>query len=266
MNGRRWRRWVVFAVLAAVACLLTACTGVAHAEAKAVGGYVWFDTDRNGLQDQGEPPAEGVRATLVGEAGVAVGTTLTGEDGRYLFGDLPDGGNQVCFDVIEDYELTRANAGNDALDSDADPETGCTPTGSAGLDLDAGLMAPGNELGDYVWLDQDANGLQNGAEPAVEGVEVGLHEGDGSPIGLAVTTGPDGRYTFGNLPDGPYLVCFGLTGREATEPGAGDDESDSDADPATGCTEPVTVGPGNRRDFTLDLGLLEPSGTPPVSP
>ncbi|MGC7093680.1 SdrD B-like domain-containing protein [Amycolatopsis lurida] len=292
MNSRRWRRWVVFGVLAALACLLTSCGGVAARAATAhfVGDFVWLDTDRNGLQDPGEPPVEGVRATLFDGAGTAVETTRSGENGRYLFGDLPDGAYHVCFDLdalpvqVGDHRLTAMNAGNDAVDSDVDPETGCTlpaltPTD---LTLDAGLTAPGNEIGDYVWLDQDGNGLQTPeespvggvrapvdglrGEPPVEGIRAALHHGDGTPTGIAVTTGPDGRYAFSNLPDGSYLVCFDLAGRQATVPAAGDEAADSNADPVTGCTGAVTVGLGARQNLTLDLGLLPAPGTPAVSP
>ncbi|QFU94266.1 SdrD B-like domain-containing protein [Amycolatopsis sp. YIM 10] len=275
MNSRRWRRWVVLGVLAALACLLTSCGGVARAATTHfVGDYVWLDTDRNGLQDPGEPPVEGVRATLFDGAGTAVETTRSGENGRYLFGDLPDGAYHVCFDLdalpaqVGDHRLTAMNAGNDAVDSDVDPETGCTRPAltSTDLTLDAGLTAPGNELGDYAWLDQDGDGLQSPEEPPVEGVRVALHHGDGTPTGIAVTTGPDGRYAFSNLPDGSYLVCFDLDGRQATVPAAGDEALDSDADPVTGCTGAVTAGLGARQDLTLDLGLLPAPGTPAVSP
>ncbi|MBN6036046.1 SdrD B-like domain-containing protein [Amycolatopsis sp. 195334CR] len=318
MNSRRWRRWVVLGALATLACLLTSCVGVASAATTHfVGDYVWLDTDRNGLQDPGEPPVEGVRATLYDGAGNTVETTRSAENGRYLFGDLPDGTYHVCFalgelpEEVGDFRLTAMNAGNDEVDSDVDPATGCTKPAltSTDLTLDAGLAAPGNELGDYVWLDQNGDGLQTaeqptrggeaprasagamregegpqvsaessvvgvrageGAqvaeEPPVEGVRVTLHHGDGTPTGFAVSTGPDGRYGFSNLPDGTYLVCFDLAGRLATTPNAGDDAHDSDADPTTGCTEAVTLGLGARQDLKLDLGLLPAPGTPPASP
>ncbi|AXB46595.1 hypothetical protein A4R43_32560 [Amycolatopsis albispora] len=262
-------------MLAALACLLTSCGGVAAAATPHfVGDYVWLDTDRNGLQDPGEPPVEGVRATLLDASGTAVETTRSGENGRYLFGDLPEGSYHVCFALdalpihVADHHLTSANAGNDAVDSDVDPATGCTGPALTATDLtlDAGLSAPGNELGDYAWLDQDADGTQDPAELPVEGVRAALHHGDGTPTGIAVTTGTDGRYTFSNLRDGTYLVCFDLDGRQATTPGAGDESVDSDADPSTGCTEAVTVGLGARQDLTLDLGLLPAPGTPAASP
>jgi LPXTG-motif cell wall-anchored protein len=81
-----------------------------------------------------------------------------------------------------------------------------------------------------------------------------------------VKTGPEGKYEFPNIPDGTYQVCFEMgalpgayAGFQATKPNTGDDAKDSDADLATGCTPPVTVGVGRRENPTLDLGLVSPT-------
>ncbi len=76
------------------------------------------------------------------------------------------------------------------------------------------------------------------------------------------TTNASGRYLFDNVPDGSYRVCVDLAALPAgvahyapTEPGAGTDDLDSDADQA-GCTPETTVGVGRRADRTLDIGLV----------
>ncbi|MEU0535569.1 SdrD B-like domain-containing protein [Amycolatopsis tolypomycina] len=241
-----------------------------------VGDFVWLDKNGDGLQDPGEPGVPDVPVVLKDGDGKQVATTKTGPDGKYLFDSLPDGSYQVCFDIahlpapVADYKLTKANAGDDTKDSDADPASGCTPVVQLGvgkrenLTLDAGLVTPPNRLGDFVWADKNGNGLQDPGEPGVPDVPVVLKDGDGKQL-AATSTGPDGKYLFDNLPDGSYQVCFDRAKLPAdyadwqwTKPDAGDDAKDSDADPASGCTPVVKLGPGGRENLTLDAGLVEP--------
>jgi len=57
----------------------------------AIGDYVWTDTNRNGVQDAGEPPIAGVIVTLKNAAGNVVGTTTTDINGVYHFDQLAAG-------------------------------------------------------------------------------------------------------------------------------------------------------------------------------
>ena len=51
-----------------------------------IGNYVWFDADRDGVQDPDEVPLAGVRVQLVDPAtGAVVATAITDATGRYLF-------------------------------------------------------------------------------------------------------------------------------------------------------------------------------------
>lgn len=62
-----------------------------------VGDYVWVDTNRNGVQNTGEPGIPGVRLTITGPGGGPVtdvfgnlvGPTFTDENGLYVFANLP---------------------------------------------------------------------------------------------------------------------------------------------------------------------------------
>jgi hypothetical protein len=112
--------------------------------ANRVGDLAWLDTNSNGLQDDDEPGLAGV------VAGLSDGSrTTTGPDGRYVFDDLPDGTFTVCFVLPPGYAFTRANAGEDSMDSDADPATGCTRPVNLGignrdnLTGDAGVVPSG---------------------------------------------------------------------------------------------------------------------------
>lgn len=50
-----------------------------------LGNYVWFDLDKDGIQDPGEVPLEGVSVSLQDENGTILATAKTNAQGRYLF-------------------------------------------------------------------------------------------------------------------------------------------------------------------------------------
>jgi hypothetical protein len=85
---------------------LPACTG-------AIGDYVWNDANRNGIQDAGESGIAGALVDLNGNAPVQ-----TSASGGYLFTGLCGGSYTVCVQTPAGYQISPANAGNDALDSD----------------------------------------------------------------------------------------------------------------------------------------------------
>lgn len=236
-----------------------------------VGDLVWADVNRNGLQDPGEPGVAGVPVTLQDANGATVLTTSTGAHGQFSFSHLPDGVYKVCFDVTKlpaqyaDYQLTKSRVGNPGKDSAPDPATGCTaPTElKAGRTedstLDAGLAPPVNKIAARVWSDLDRDGTQGPKEPGIPGVPVKLRTGDGSQAALAVT-GPDGGYSFDDVPDGEYQVCFDLGNLppQFADFVPAKFGGDSAANPATGCTKAVTVGLGKRVDTSLSTGLAAP--------
>ncbi|MBV6427189.1 MAG: hypothetical protein KIPDCIKN_01704 [Haliscomenobacter sp.] len=129
-----------------------------------LGNYVWVDRNQNGLQD--EPPGDGVngiRVILVKSTDnikgngddMRIDTTYTvndfsGDPGYYLFPGLDAGRYYVIFDLTTlppTTAVTIQNAGNDALDSDADPVMGMTDLVNLGLPeenltLDMGITPP----------------------------------------------------------------------------------------------------------------------------
>ena len=166
---------------------------------------------------------------------------------------------------------------DDAKDSDVDLASGCTPPVTVGvgkrenLTLDLGLVSPTNRVGDFVWYDDNSNGVQDPNEPGVPGLPVFLQDGAGKPVAESKTD-KDGKYLFTDLPDGEYKVCFNadpktglVAGRKLTKPHVGDDAKDSDADLATGCTHVVKLGKDKRVDLTLDAGLLPKPVAPPLA-
>lgn len=254
--------------LALAAVLLAG--GTAHGEEAAhrLGDFVWLDANRDGIQDPGENGVPGVTAVLRNPAGRPVGKPLvTDADGRYLFDGLAATKYTVCFDLstapqrYQGAQWTVPGMGrNHAKDSDVDG-SGCTvPTlPSAGKlgnqSLDAGVLAPLNSIGDFVWLDSSGDGVQDASEPGVAGVSVTLQDGAGKLLRPPVITDAAGKYGFAGLSDGSYRLCFAKSGAQWTHPVAGTNPSaDSDVD-ASGCTAVVVLGASNRSDSTVDAGL-----------
>lgn len=245
-------------------------------EQGSLGDRVWNDANRNGVQDAGEPGVGGVTATLTDLAGTPVTdtagnpiTTVTAADGSYLFSGLPFGDYRVRFTGLPGrFSFTRPNGGVDDADSDADPATGLSAVARidtaapTNLTVDAGIGEYGS-IGDTVWLDDDRDGVQDAGEPGVGGVSVVLYGPGGTEI-TRTTTDPQGRYQFPALPLGAYSVGFEgfpagttLTARRA----GNDDTVDSDADPTTGRTGPLTLTSQNPNLTNVDAGLLPPLGS-----
>ncbi|MBX2870716.1 MAG: hypothetical protein KTR30_01410, partial [Saprospiraceae bacterium] len=69
--------------------------------AASLGDYVWFDFNQDGVQDDNEPPVEGIEVNLYDAlTGSLLGTTTTDEDGYYIFDNLPQGTYYVDFDPL----------------------------------------------------------------------------------------------------------------------------------------------------------------------
>ncbi|MBB3842159.1 hypothetical protein FHS57_006190, partial [Runella defluvii] len=92
------------------------------------GDYVWIDTNKNGIQDDGATGVSGVRVELYKDNGdgisdpttdLFVGFTVTDGAGKYLFSTLQPGDYFAKFYPPAGYVTTTSNqGGNDALDSD----------------------------------------------------------------------------------------------------------------------------------------------------
>ncbi|MDG1765676.1 MAG: SdrD B-like domain-containing protein, partial [Flavobacteriales bacterium] len=239
-----------------------------------IGDFVWEDEDQDGIQDPNEDGIQGVNVELYicGETD-PIASTSTDENGFYNFPNLEPGVEYfVVFETPTGFTGTTANAGaSDTNDSDAD-ENGATACyelspGEDYEDFDAGFFIPTN-IGDFVWYDDNQNGIQDAGEEGVNGVEVNLvAAGTDGIFGTADdqviasdTTDENGMYLFENVLPGEYIIVFNpetlpvdyvLTAQNQ----GGDDELDSDADSITGATEPFTVVYGQDDDLSFDAGI-----------
>ncbi len=180
-----------------------------------LGDKVWFDTDKDGIQDGSESGVPNVTVKLYDCNNNLISTTTTDSNGNYLFSNLNPGDYYVVFTLPSGYVFTIKDAGSDdAKDSDADITTGktiCTTltAGENDLTWDAGIYEEcAGEIGDYVFVDMtgDCNGGQQGSTP-IEGAVVKLTYTENSQtIVKTDTTNAQGKYFFTGLCDNNYLV------------------------------------------------------------
>lgn len=244
---------------------LTVDLGIKPANAKnALGNYVWFDADSDGIQDATEIGVPGVTVNLYNSSGVFITSTTTNMNGEYLFTGISDGTYSVGFaNLPNGYNFTTKSATNDATGSDADLASGRTSQVTLGssnrvdLSLDAGLVGLRGALGNYVWNDINKDGIQDSNEPAIPGVTVSLFDGSGTNLIATAVTNQDGLYLFPNLNEGSYVVGFStvpdmiFTTKDVNSESLG---TDSDVDPATGKTASISLNAG-QVDLKIDAGL-----------
>lgn len=116
-------------------------------------------------------------------------------------------------------------------------------------------------LGNRVWFDENANGVQDAGEHGVGGVCVRLHGPDGS-LSQETTTDSNGFFGFNLQPGAPYQLEFVLpAGTEFTQPNVGDEDHDSDASPADGMSAPIPV-EGDALEWDAGLVAAPESATP----
>lgn len=268
----------------------------------AIGDYTWVDIDRVGDQTDSEPMLPGVTVELLDDSGdpavdadgAPVPATVTDDDGLYNFDNLYPGDYQVRFTAPDGYVFTTQGT-DSAEDSNPVTETGVTPvftvepteTGatrsvtpddgvSVALLIDPTIDAGFVQLvgmGDYTWVDENMDGLQDADEPVLAGVTVTLFESDGvTPVDdvfgnpATAITDDQGYYFIDDLVPGDYVAQFVLpTGYVFTTDLAGDGATDSNPDPITGITPVFTIGADAIDDTVVDTdpettaGLVNPT-------
>lgn len=106
---------------------------------------------------------------------------------------------------------------------------------------------PTYAIGDYVWIDENRDGIQDDEESPLDGVTVVLYDGEGEELDRT-TTDENGRYIFDNLPEGEYQVGFQLTEEQErlynfTDYNEGDDPAEDSNAGDNGRSEIFTLGP-----------------------
>jgi hypothetical protein len=208
-----------------------------------LGDRVWYDTDQDGLQDGGEPGAQGVVVQFYENPMCSATYTYsrtTNLSGGYLFTDLTTSTVCLKFQEIPDgWQISPLDqGGDDAVDSDVDPTSATIENielEGDDLDEDLGLYVDGS-LGDRVWCDDDGDSSYTPGE-GLANITVSLFEDpncDQSSGALLDTTETDdeGGYAFTDLNTGPPGATDQVCYLVAVDSSDGDLES---------CTQPVSA-------------------------
>lgn len=241
-----------------------------------IGDLVWNDLDKDGVQDPGEPSLAGITLQLLNSSGVIVGTTISDASGKYLFRSIDPGNYSVRAMLPPNYGFTTQTNTVDNTNGTATKERGSdvnaitgqtfsvnVSSGELETNIDIGLVYNTPELtgaiGNYVWLDENNNGVQSSNEPGISGVTVTLYNNSGNPVKSTITDA-NGRYLFTDLPLGTYTVGFSLPPTMRFSPANQGGNDNIDSDPATsglnfGRTASITLTSGTPQVLTVAAGM-----------
>ncbi|WP_319506380.1 SdrD B-like domain-containing protein [uncultured Methanolobus sp.] len=120
------------------------------------------------------------------------------------------------------------------------------------------FQASACHIGDKVWEDKNANGIQDSGEPGIKGVKVELYKvtSSGGEYWKKTTyTDSNGMYKFPVDNNKDYKVKFSKSGYEFSPMDQGtDDTKDSDADVSTGKSGVIEIR-GYKDNLTIDAGM-----------
>ena len=184
-----------------------------------LGNFVWFDANKNGIQDADEVGVAGVTVTLDGQLdmdvvvdadGNLVKPLTTDANGKYVFTNLLPSYYGVTFTIPDGYSETVRTAGDDrSVDSDGAQTWLLLKQGQDDMTVDLGLIADGT-IGDTLFWDVDNNGGSepSGADKPLAGVTVKLTYTTPAGVEKTLTTVTDenGKYSFKDLAPGDYVV------------------------------------------------------------
>ncbi|MBC7632444.1 SdrD B-like domain-containing protein, partial [Aeromicrobium sp.] len=183
-----------------------------------VGDRVWWDINRDGVQDAGEPgvPGVNIRVLYLGADGVVGGGddlpffATTDSTGAWSVTQVPDG--NLIVSVISGVPVGFSPTYDaDSGVTSPDQTSALTLTGSD-LNQDFGFAGT-SSIGDTVWLDLNGDGVQGADEPGLPGFTATVVwfgpdgvKGGGDDVTFTTTTDASGRYLFAGLPAGEFSV------------------------------------------------------------
>ncbi len=172
---------------------------------------VFIDADADGTQDTDEPGIPGVTIQLTNNTGEVIATTITDENGHYIFGGLP--ADTYSVKVTDTRNILNSLVPVSDADGNNDFVSTVTVDGTEDNLLQDFGFAPSAHLpnqgiiGNTIFIDTNNDFAISPGEGA-EKVAVNLFESDGTTLVATTQTNKNGTYYFGALdPVATYVVA-----------------------------------------------------------
>lgn len=174
-----------------------------------VAGFVYLDTNDDGIKEAGEAGLAGVAITLTGtnDLGPVTASTTTAADGSYQFQNLRPGHYSITETEPASYLHGKNALGSLGGSLVSDQVISLTlATGAAGNQYDFAELVPAS-LSGFVFQDANNSGSKDPGDQGVANVTVTLAgTDDKGAVNRTTVTASDGSYQFGNLRPGNYTI------------------------------------------------------------
>ena len=233
-----------------------------------IGDTIFNDFNGNGVQDANDTGISGVTVKITNTLTNLSQTLVTDASGNYLFNNLPAGSYTVAVTAGAGTPLAslQQTADPDSTLDNASSVSLVGPNSLVNLLQDFGYAPINGQIGDTIFNDTNANGVQDSGENGIAGVTVTLlyagKDGDFATttdnVSTPVVTDANGKYLFSNLIAGNYKVTV-TTG--AGTPLAGLTQT-ADPDSTLDSTSTVALaGPSSMSNLDQDFGYVFKSGS-----
>jgi hypothetical protein len=253
--------------------VLTADFGYRPRGYGAIGDYVWYDTNGDGIQNSTEVGVNGATVILYQDQDgdgildpedAVVSTTTTNASGIYNFTNLPVG-NFIVQVAASNFNTGQPLAGNTITNSGVPYNTSqnsyavALAAGQVFTDADFGYTS--STIGDFIWQDNDGDGEQDTGEPGIPGVTVYLCTSSPCTSGNAIATDvtdANGLYDFSGLTSRMGANVYVVAVNTATLPAGGYTQT-GDPDRTSNCAAGGSPACDNATTLNLDLGQIDRS-------
>jgi len=244
-----------------------------------VGNFIWYDENRNGVQDVSERGVPGVCVSLVdAQSGEILSNSTSDSNGYYGFNVSPGKAVYVALKLPPGTAISAL--GNSPIsDHDVVEENGIKtatlhPNGND-FSLDVGIIweseiptipsvGKGGLIKRSVWVDSNRNGIQDEGEKPIPGIQVNLYAAETDEL-LAITrTDENGVFQFEVDPATQYylnvLPDLGAYFTQPDEEEIPENAVNAYEDPLIGTSPPFTAATFN--GLTWTVGVKEPQAGP----
>ncbi len=232
----------------------------------AITGFVWNDSDKDGIQSSTEIGVSATKIELIGVAndGSAVALeAISNSLGKYSFMDLHPGVYQINIIAPSHLFFTAQNQGK-TTSKDSDIEAGglspnITLTSGMIQALDAGFVKIEYLalIGGEAFVDLNGNGIREAKEAAMSNVTVNLVS-NSKKIRTGKTNGL-GIYKFNNLPKGDYEIFFGKPSNFEFTPAKKGFDINKDSDVGVDGDVKVTLAKNDEKVNNIGAGFYQPA-------